>query len=192
MRAGPRNKLVLIQRPGGSKNTVGERVTTWTTVGVAWARIRNLSGREQYYVAQREAESTHSIEMPFARAWAGIAAHWRILWGQRFTADATTDAITVVGPLSWAVNDEVRFNNYAGVLPAPLAEGITYFVKTAPGAGVYTLSATAGGLTLDLTTAGSGTNIINGRAFVLDEPPRNVDERDRDLQLTCSEGLRYE
>jgi hypothetical protein len=34
------------------------------------------------------------------------------------------------------------------------------FVRSAPGAGAYTLSATSGGALLDLTDAGSGLNLI--------------------------------
>lgn len=190
MRTGARNKLVLIQRPGGSKNALGERITTWTTVGTAWAGIRALSGREAAISAQREAESQQVVEIDFARAWAGIASGWRVLEGQRFVASAAANSLTVAGPRAWAANDPVWFAS-SGTLPAPLAAGTRYYVKTAA-AGVYTLAATAGGAEINLTDAGTGLHMIAPRALVLSEPPRNVDERDRTLELYCSEGLRDE
>lgn len=190
MSTGARNKLVLIQRPGGGKNALGERITTWTTVGMAWARIRALSGREAAISAQREAASEHVVEIDFARAWAGIASGWRVLEGQRFIASASGNSLAVAGPRSWAVNDPVWFAS-SGTLPAPLATGTRYFVKTVT-AGAYTLAATVGGSEIDLTDVGTGLHVIAPRALVLSEPPRNVDERDRTLELYCIEGLRDE
>lgn len=77
-----------------------------------------------------------------------------------FTANSTSNEITVTGPVTWAVDDAVRFSNSGGALPAPLAADTTYYVKTAPGSGVYTLAATVGGATIDLTDTGSGTSYI--------------------------------
>lgn len=191
MRAGTRNKLVAIQRPAGSTSAIGERVTTWTTVGTTLASIEALSGREALIAAERQAESSHLIRVPYSFAIAGIEANWRVLWGQRFLADPVTNRLSVTGPLAWAVNDPVRVTTYGGTLPAPLVEGTTYYVKTAS-AGVYTLAATAGGAELDLATAGSGYNVIGPRVFVLDQPARNLGERDREFELICSEGLRHE
>lgn len=186
-----RNKLVAVQRPGGSTNAIGERVTTWTTVATMLASIEAINGREALIAAERQAETSHTIRIPHSFAVASIAANWRVLWGQRFTADATSNTLTVTGPRAWAVNDVVRVATYGGTLPAPLAEGATYYVKTAS-AGVYTLALTEGGAAIDLTTAGSGYNVFQPRVFVLDQPPRNVGERDVEFELICSEGLRHE
>ena len=191
MRAAPLNKLVALQRPGGARDAVGGRITTWTTVAQAWASIEALSGREQLVAAQRQSEASHLIRLRFARAYAGIDATWRIVWGQTFTADAATDSLTTPGPQAWAVNDPLVLLNVGGGLPAPLVAGTTYYVKTAA-SDVYTLSATAGGATIDLTTAGTGTHYIAPRFFVLDQPPRNVAEANREFELICSEGLRVE
>lgn len=76
------------------------------------------------------------------------------------TADATADTITVTGPVTFGVGDAVRFQNSGGALPAPLQAGRDYYVRTAPGNGVYTLSTTSGGSQLDLTDAGSGLSLI--------------------------------
>jgi head-tail adaptor len=185
------SRLVWVQRPGGTRDAVGGRLTTWTTVAEAWAGIEPLTGREAFLAAQRQAASSHLVTLRFARALAGIDASWRVVWGQRCVADAAADTLTVSGPVSYEVGDPVELANYGGALPAPLAANTTYFVKTAA-AVVYTLAATAGGVTIDLTTTGTGRHLFAPRILVLDEPPRNLGERDRMLQLVCSEGVREE
>ncbi|MBK8916484.1 MAG: hypothetical protein IPM64_18105 [Phycisphaerales bacterium] len=77
-----------------------------------------------------------------------------------FTANSTSNEITVTGPVTWEVDDPVRFSNSGGALPAPLAAWTTYYIKTAPGSGVYTLAATVGGSTVDLTDTGTGTHYV--------------------------------
>lgn len=191
MNAGRLNKLVWLQRPGGSRDTVGGRLTTWTTVAEAWASVEPLTGREAFLAAERQAASSHLITLRFSRAIAGINASWRVVWGQRCTADASTNALTVTGAVPYAVDEVVKVANYGGALPAPLIANTPYFVKTVA-SGVYTLALTAGGATIDLTTAGTGRHLFAPRVFVLDAPPRNVNERDRVIQLVCSEGLREE
>lgn len=70
------------------------------------------------------------------------------------TGIASSDLITVPGSV-YAVNDRlVFFAAGEGTLPAGIAQGTPYFVKTAPGGGTYTLSATQGGATLDITADG--------------------------------------
>lgn len=71
-----------------------------------------------------------------------------------FTATAA-DTVTVPGH-SLAVNDKcVGWPTPAATLPTGLTEGVIYFVKTVSGNDL-TLSATQGGATLDLTSAGAG------------------------------------
>lgn len=77
-----------------------------------------------------------------------------------FTADATANTITVRGWKPLAVNDTLRLSNSGGALPAPLLPLVDYYVQSVPSAGVYTLSATAGGAAIDLTDAGSGLNFV--------------------------------
>lgn len=83
-------------------------------------------------------------------------------YASRFTADATANTLTVTGPVTWAVDDPVRLSlsgGTDGALPAPLVTGTTYYIKTAV-AGVYTLAATVGGATIDLTDVGTGAHFI--------------------------------
>lgn len=58
------------------------------------------------------------------------------------------------------VNDQVKFTNSGGGLPSPLVAGTIYFIKTVPTSTTFTLSATLGGATIDITTAGTGTHTV--------------------------------
>ncbi len=58
------------------------------------------------------------------------------------------------------VNDPVQVYNVGGALPAPLAEGTTYYVKTVSGHAV-TLSLTESGEPVALEDAGAGTHYID-------------------------------
>jgi hypothetical protein len=70
---------------------------------------------------------------------------------------AANDVVTCPGH-GLAVNDRVVFWQYESVgLPAGIVEGVAYWVKTAPDVDTFTVSATQGGATLDLTSAGQGT-----------------------------------
>jgi uncharacterized phiE125 gp8 family phage protein len=81
-------------------------------------------------------------------------------------ADAAADTIAVPGWKILAVNDAIRVSNRDelatadGSFPAPLAANTDFYVRTAPGNNLYTLSATSGGGLLDLTTAGAGKSFI--------------------------------
>lgn len=78
------------------------------------------------------------------------------------SAVPATDVISIMGGLwsTLAVNDAVRFTNSGGALPAPLAADTDYYIKTLPTATSFTLAATAGGATIDITTAGTGQSYI--------------------------------
>lgn len=67
--------------------------------------------------------------------------------------------ITVLGPVTWSVNDRVRFSNSGGALPLPLAPMTDYYILTA-NAGVYTISATQGGTVIPLGVPPPGTSYI--------------------------------
>lgn len=78
--------------------------------------------------------------------------------GSATTADAGTDVLTRTAH-GLVVNDAVQFAT-TGTLPGGLSVLTTYYVKTTPTADTYTLSATLGGATLDITSAGSGTHSL--------------------------------
>lgn len=66
------------------------------------------------------------------------------------------------GVVSWAThglvaNDSIEFTT-TGALPAPLAVGTTYYVKTVLTDGTFTISGSAGGAVINTTDAGSGAH----------------------------------
>jgi uncharacterized phiE125 gp8 family phage protein len=85
-----------------------------------------------------------------------------VLFDAGFAAPITASGnnITVQGWPVLTVGQAVRFSNSGGALPAPLKARTDYFIQSAPGGGVYTLSATSGGGVLALTDTGSGSNFL--------------------------------
>jgi hypothetical protein len=83
------------------------------------------------------------------------------------SVDTATDTITTTTAHGLAVGNNIGFtvngfNVTGGTLPAPLQlsisdKGISYYVKTVPSATSFTVAATSGGATIDLTTAGTAT-----------------------------------
>jgi hypothetical protein len=57
------------------------------------------------------------------------------------------------------VNDPLYFTT-SNTLPAPLALNTAYYVETVPSATTFTVSATSGGVQLDITTTGTGTQTV--------------------------------
>lgn len=69
---------------------------------------------------------------------------------------ATTDTITIPGLTGLAVDDRIVFLPVDGSsVPAGITAGVAYWVKTVSSNDI-TISATQGGATLDITTAGDG------------------------------------
>lgn len=92
MRAGALRHLVEVQQPGGSRDAVGGRITTWTTIGTVYASIETLSGTEKLVAAQRQAETSHLIRLRYDPALAALDASWRILFGTRvFVIEEVSD-----------------------------------------------------------------------------------------------------
>lgn len=109
MRAGNLRHTVTLQSPLGSRDAVGERITTWTDEATVAAEIRPLTSREQFIAAQRQASTTHFVSMRYSTVTAGINAAWRLMF--------------------------------------------------------------------------------MGRIFTINGPPKNIEERNKELQLDCTEGL---
>lgn len=95
-----------------------------------------------------------------------------------FTADASTDTFTIARgtTTSGTVDSKVVFKDPLGAgLPTPIVEGLVYWIKTWTGGAVndtFTVSATKGGTTLDLTSDGDGRAYqkidSTGRPFLFD------------------------
>lgn len=72
-----------------------------------------------------------------------------------YTANASTDVLSLTAGHGYAVNDQIQFVQGSGVLPGGIVEGFTYYIKTVSTNDV-TLSLTPGGPTLDITSTGTG------------------------------------
>jgi hypothetical protein len=66
----------------------------------------------------------------------------------------------VLASHGFAANDPVVFSNSGGGLPAAITAGTKYFVKTVVNANTFTVSATAGGVVINMATAGTGTHSV--------------------------------
>lgn len=74
------------------------------------------------------------------------------------TANAANDQLTITAH-GRVANEPVSFNfTSGGSMPAPLVAGTNYFVKTVIDPNTFTVSATAGGALIDITSA--GLNVI--------------------------------
>jgi hypothetical protein len=80
-----------------------------------------------------------------------------------FTADAGTDALTSVNH-GFAEGQKVEVIT-SGTLPAPLAVATPYYVRDVT-QGSFKLSATPGGVVINLTSAGTGANDVRELDFV--------------------------
>ncbi|MEQ1862992.1 MAG: hypothetical protein ABMA13_23975 [Chthoniobacteraceae bacterium] len=76
-----------------------------------------------------------------------------------FTANASTNVITVSAAHGLAIGDRVRVSS-ATTLPAGLAADTDYFVATVPSTTTLTVSATRSATSVDITDTGTGTHTI--------------------------------
>jgi SPP1 family predicted phage head-tail adaptor len=85
------NRKITIQSPAGSRNSVGERTTTWTTVLTnISAAIEPLTANQRYAMSQEQGEITHRILTRYRSALSSMDHSWRIMYGSRI--------FTMVGP----------------------------------------------------------------------------------------------
>lgn len=119
------------------------------------------------------ASSPARITPPFGAIWpiplpqiGAVVVTFDAGYAAPLVADINADTIAVPGWKTLAVNDAIRVTNRDelavadGALPNPLAANTDFYVRTAPGGNLYTLSAAAGGPLLDLTTVGTGKSFI--------------------------------
>ena len=85
------------------------------------------------------------------------------------TIVATTDTITSSVAHSLAIGDKVVFG--AMTAGAPIVAGTIYYVKTVPTSTTLTISASLGGVVLDITTDGSSASISKSLGVVTFLPP---------------------
>ncbi len=84
-----------------------------------------------------------------------------------FTADPTTNLLTMASTAAYPTNTPVTVSSN-GTLPAPLISSTTYWVINVSPTTIYLASSSANatiGNFIDLTSAGSGTNVLTASAF---------------------------
>ena len=90
IQAGKKIHKVILQSPAGSRDAVGERVTTWTNVATVWASIEPLSVRDAFLAAQAHASTTHRVRIDWSTDVDNIDGSWRVLFGSRVLVGAGT------------------------------------------------------------------------------------------------------
>lgn len=83
MRGGRLRHRITLQSPGGTRDEVGERTTTWNDVATVWASVEPLSTGERHVAAQAHAFVTHRVTIRYDSLVAAIDASWRVLFGAR-------------------------------------------------------------------------------------------------------------
>lgn len=83
MRPGDMPHRVKLQSPTGSRDALGERVTTWTDVATVNARVRPLSGKELMVAGQQQSAVSHVVEIRHSSEVSAINGTWRVLFGTR-------------------------------------------------------------------------------------------------------------
>lgn len=78
-----KNRLIILQSPAGTRDAIGERVTTWTNVASVWAEISPLSVRDLLAAGQMQSEVSHRVRIRYESAVAAINSSWRVLYGTR-------------------------------------------------------------------------------------------------------------
>lgn len=78
--------------------------------------------------------------------------------GGSVTVDNTTDVFTAGAVHGLSLDQEIRFTNSGGALPAPLVSGTSYYVESIPASTTFKLAEFPGGPVLNITTNGTGTH----------------------------------
>lgn len=89
VRIGELNKLVTITRGTVTTNAYGEEITTWGTLGQAWAAIRNVPQREPFAAEQFVSVVTTSFTLRYRT---DVTAKMRVLCdGKTYEIDSAAD-----------------------------------------------------------------------------------------------------
>ena len=92
MRSGKLRHSVILQSPTGSRDSVGERTTTWTDVDTVRASITPVKADERYIDPQIKGSITHRLRIRYGSEIAAIDSTWRVSFGSRiFTINGVRD-----------------------------------------------------------------------------------------------------
>lgn len=146
--------------PNGS---VGNRVII---DGTLWGTGKSIeTGNNQAYGSWQDgstARGNFTIRGIEFRDFGGYAENAAIYDGFTITAvDTSTEVFTTSTIHELVVGDDVQFTVTGGTLPTPILSGqggvdAVYYVKSTPTPTTFTLSATNGGATINITAAGTG------------------------------------
>jgi len=76
-----------------------------------------------------------------------------------YTVDTATDVFTTTVNHNFLVNDLLKFENTGGALPSPLTANTSYYVISVSPT-TFKISTVKGGTSVDITTTGTGTNVV--------------------------------
>ena len=83
-------KVIDLQRPESTRDSVGGIATTWETVATVRAEILPISTRERLMAAQARSEITHRVTIRYDSRLSEMDGSWRIRYGSRiFSIDGT-------------------------------------------------------------------------------------------------------
>lgn len=83
MRAGNLRHTITLQSPGGDRNSMGQRDTTWTDRATVRAEVKPVSGRQEWLARQEQASTTHVITVRWSSNIVVADASWRVKFGDR-------------------------------------------------------------------------------------------------------------
>ena len=101
MRAGDRNRRIVLRRAVTSTDDYGGRVTVWATLATVWAEHLAISDGERVRAAQMGASATDRFRILKGGAWADLNAQDQLIFAGR------TYAIDGVKPIENGVGLEI-------------------------------------------------------------------------------------
>jgi len=141
---------------------------TWPLYNLLWNRVLNVwapvqGGKGATAIADFTANKPIALTRNLGRVIAGLNPLFGA--GVTFTANASTDTLTLTTSTVLTRGTPVQVANSGGGLPAPLAAGTIYFISATGLTPTTvqlstTLEAAYAGVSIDITTAGSGTNTL--------------------------------
>lgn len=84
MHSGSMRITVIVQSPTGSRDSVGERTTSWTNVATVRARVEPLRANELIAAGQANMSVTHKVTLRYDSAISSMSVGWRLTYGSRY------------------------------------------------------------------------------------------------------------
>lgn len=80
-RSGALTKMILIQRPVTTQDSMGQPIPTWQRFARAWAAVESVDTNERF---QSEREVGHKLKLFTIRYQAGIVFNYRIVYKDEY------------------------------------------------------------------------------------------------------------